>query len=342
MKKTILALALISSATTMTAAYASYTVYDVDSTKLDFYGGAQSGLLSPSPNLGDSDDPNLTLNVYGRELLVTKGFNLGLKGETSVRGVDVSAKSEVSIADNKSGKTEFGGVNKAYFSSDFKKYGKITVGKVDSPFQTDLMTPIDISDQWDMRTQGNWYGAVDQQAVYSNTFGALGVQASYQYLTHGYSTSAVYDTGVGLNLRAAYTRRNINDALEPYGDARWKASFYGVGADYTLDNLYLAFVYADFMNERQRWNNKSYFLSSAYTIDQCRLYANYAAEGLGYTDPTEIVKSFKVGVEYNVTPDAIAWLEYRHPISRISNQETVDTELYSVDDMVALTLKYNF
>lgn len=151
---------------------------------------------------------------------------------------------------------------------------------------------------------------------------------------NAYNAAVVYDTGVGLKLRAAYARQNFE------GDS--KKDNYGAGLDYTAGNLYAAFVY-----EGASINNKnaddltvnSYDLVGAYTIGQTRLYSgwgiqkysNDGADGVGTA-----VNSFKLGVEYNFTSNFLSWVEYRH-----NNGDIDESNGYAANEF-ALSAQYNF
>jgi len=110
-----------------------------------------------------------------------------------------------------------------------------------------------------------------------------------------------------------------------------------------LNNLYLAFVYLGSKTDSGAATNSdtklnSYDLVGAYTIDQYRLYTGY---GFQKKDPDgatslDTVKSYKLGVEYNFTSNALAWVEYRH------NSGESDIANGYASNEVALSGQYNF
>lgn len=329
MKKTLLALA-VSSATLMTAAHAA-TVYDADGQTLDVYGKVEADMTHAG---ADKEANKAQADAKGD---LTTSARLGIKGTTRVTDdFDVFGKGEWQVSGQTSDGNEFK-TRYAYLGADFHDAGKVSFGQQYTPLYTSLVKTIDIFDQWGMEAQGGIYGETRQasQVVYSNTLGNFDVQAGYQFrnsdnnyngITNGtqqdnaYSAAAVYHTGIGLNLRGAYARQDFGPNGATTGaNSDGKINTYGLGADYTLNDLYLAFVYLGSRADSGASTNAdtdtdSYDLVGAYTIDQYRLYTGYGlqtqdADGSSSKDS---VKSYKLGVEYNVTSNFLTWVEYRH------------------------------
>ncbi|MBJ7555892.1 porin [Marinomonas spartinae] len=371
MKKTILALA-ITSATLTTAAHAA-TVYKADGSKLDVYGRVEADMThAGNGTAGNATDANAQGN------LTTKA-RIGIKGETKVTdNFGLFAKGEWQVAGQNSDGSKFT-ARKAYFGLDFKKNGTVTIGQQNTVVYTSLVQTVDIFDQWGMEAQDGIYGENRQasQVVYANSFGNFDVQAGYQFRNsdgkdigsinkgtvqdNAYSAAVVYHTDMGLNLRAAFARQNFGPAsngatyaLDPStgkikatpaatGNSDGKINTYGVGADYTLNNLYLAFVYLGSKTDNGAATNSdtklnSYDLVGAYTIDQYRLYTGYGFQKQDQdgANSLDTVKSYKLGVEYNFTSNALAWVEYRH------NDGTSDIANGYASNEVALSGQYNF
>ena len=328
MKKTILALA-ITSATLTTAAHAA-TFHNADGSKLDVYGrveadmthagsGTAGSQVSGDPKASDPTDANSQGNL-------TTSARIGIKGETKVTdNFGLFAKGEWQVAGQNSDDTKFK-ARKIYFGLDFKKNGTVTIGQQDTPLYTSLVQTIDIFDQWGVESEQGIYGANRQasQVVYANSFGNLDVQAGYQFRNsdgndigaitpktvqdNAYSAAAVYHTGMGLNLRAAYANQNFGpEGGATAGNSDGKINTYGLGADYTLNNLYLAFVYLGSKTD-----------SGAATNSDTKL------------------NSYELGVEYNFTSNALAWVEYRH------NSGESDIANGYASNEVALSGQYNF
>ncbi|SBS29958.1 Outer membrane pore protein E precursor [Marinomonas spartinae] len=356
MKKTILALA-ITSATLATAAHAA-TVYNADGSKLDVYGRVEADMTHAG---AAKDSTKAQADTKGE---LTTSARIGIKGETRVNdNFNLFAKGEWQVAGQNSDGTKFD-ARKVYFGLDFKKDGTVTIGQQDTPLYTSLVQTVDIFDQWGMEAQKGIYGHDRQasQVVYANSFGNLDVQAGYQFRNsdgksigsiapntvqdNAYSAAAVYHTGMGLNLRAAYANQNFGSAGGvANGNSDGKINTYGLGADYTLNNLYLAFVYLGSKTDNGAGANSdtklnSYDLVGAYTIDQYRIYTGY---GFQKKDPDgaasqDTIKSYKLGVEYNITSNALAWVEYRHNNADGTN----DGANGFGENEVALSGQYNF
>jgi len=352
MKRTILALA-VTSATMMTAAHAA-TVYNADGSKLDVYGRVEADMTNAgNATAGDAKgtDSQGNLKTYAR---------IGLKGETKVNDdFSLFAKGEWKVAGQNSDGSTFS-ARKVYMGLDFKKDGTLTIGQQDTPLYTSLQSIVDIFDEWGLESEGGIYGNSRQasQVVYANSFGNLDVQAGYQFHNadgkdigsiakgtdqdNAYSAAAVYHTGIGLNLRAAYANQNFGQSATT-GNSDGKINTYGLGADYTLNNMYVAFVYTGSKTDTGAATNSntklnSYDLVGAYTIDQYRLYTGYGLQNKDADGSSSVdaVKSYKLGVEYNITSNALAWVEYRH------NDGSADSDNGYASNEVALSGMYNF
>lgn len=356
MKKTLLALA-VSSATLMTAAHAA-TVYDADGQTLDVYGKVEADMTHAGAEKNGSGHAEAKGDL-------TTSARLGIKGTTRVNDdVSVFGKLEWQVSGQNSDGNKFK-TRYAYLGTDFHDAGKVSFGQQYTPLYTSLVKTIDIFDQWGMEAQGGLYGESREasQVVYSNTLGNFDVQAGYQFRNsdnndingiskgteqdNAYSLATVYHTGFGLNLRAAYARQNFADSsqaatfsLDPTtgnvkstaaqaGNSDGKINTYGVGADYTLNDLYLAFVYLGSRADNGASTNSdtdtdSYDLVAAYTIDQYRLYTGYGfqTQDKDGSSSDDTVKSYKLGVEYNVTSNFLTWVEYRNNNADGNNDDT--------------------
>ncbi|WP_133012854.1 porin [Marinomonas flavescens] len=368
MRKTILALAIPAATIMMASAHAA-NVYNANGSSLDVYGKVEAD-MTHAGSTGDSD-------AKGD---LTTSARLGIKGETRVNdNVSVFAKGEWQVAGQNSDGSKFT-TRKAYLGADFGKDGKVSFGQQNTPLYTSLTQAIDIFDQWGMEAQTGIYGESRQasQAIYSNTFGNLDVQAGYQFRNNdgkdigaisknteqdnAYSLAGVYHIGTGLNLRAAYARQNFGNgitntyAFNPAtggntvtsvstGNSDGKIDTYGLGADYTLNDLYLAFVYLGSKTDNGAAVNSntsmnSYDLVGAYNINQYRLYTGYGLQKTNAdgSSSQNSVKSYKLGLEYNITPNALTWVEYRH-----NNADgTYDGAAGYAKNEVALSGEYDF
>lgn len=365
MKRTMLAFAIPVASIIMAPVYAA-NVYNTGGQTLDVYGRVEIDATNAGGN--NSDSGKYTTDTQGD---MTSSARLGLKGSAKVnQDVSMFGKAEWQV----SGETSDGNKFKTrymYLGADFGEGGSVSFGQQYTPVYTSLVGTIDIFDQWGMEAQGGLYGESRQSglAIYSNHYGPVSIQASYQFhnedgtdvtgtnvgetenevQNNAYSAAAVYDTGIGVNLRAAFANQTFeNDA---------KINTYGAGADYTDGNFYMAFVYLgaradNGASSNSETNIDSYDVAGAYVINQYRLYTGYGVQrrsGSALTDAYEAVDSFKLGVEYNITSNALAWVEYRH------NSGDLDTNYASTSDFnyddasqnaganeIAVSAQYNF
>lgn len=375
MRKTILALAIPAATIMMASAHAA-NVYNANGSSLDVYGKVEADMTNAgNATAGDSDK----LKGTDKQGNLTTSARLGIKGETRVNdNVSVFAKGEWQVSGQNSDGSTFT-TRKAYLGADFGKDGKVSFGQQNTPIYTSLTQAIDIFDQWGMEAQGGIYGESRQasQAIYSNTFGNLDVQAGYQFRNadgkdnggidignassadvttqdNAYSAAAVYHTDMGLNLRAAYANQNFGTQTgtgSGAGNDNGTINTYGLGADYTLNDFYLAFVYLGSRTDNgdsanNLTNINSYDLVGAYTINQYRLYTGYGTQrrsGSAIVSSYNAVNSFKLGVEYNIAPNALAWVEYRHNNGDLdqTNYYNDSTNGYAKNE-VALSGEYDF
>lgn len=353
MKKTILALAVPALLAASAAATAA-NVYKTDSQSMDVYGRVEADMT----NAGDNGQEKSTkLDTSAR---------LGIKGTTKLTdSLSAFARGEWQVNGENSESTKFNSRH-VYLGLDAGTAGNIKFGQTDTPLYTSLTSVIDIFDQWGMEAQQGLYGYSRQQsqAIYSNTFGPVSVQLGYQFHTTGakdalgfaggakdpsadqngaYSAAVVYNTGMGLNLRAAYARQNM-------GAGSGDKDNYGLGLDYTNDNFYAAFVYEGAKSDPDGSGNdltvNSYDLVGAYTMGQTRIYTGWgiqrqsddgSAATFAAHDGTA-VNSYKLGVEYNFTSNFLSWVEYRHN----NGSDAGDTANSYAANELAVSAQYNF
>lgn len=347
MRKIILALAIPTASIMLAPAYAQ-NVYSEDGNSLDVLGRVEINAIKSSGSSGD----------------MTGKARIGLEGTTKVNeDVSLFGLAEWDLTGEDSTQDEIQ-ARYMYVGADFGAGGKISFGHQYTAMYNSLVSTVDIFEQWGMEAQDGLYGEsrVDGLIVYSNNFGPFSIETDYQFHDEGtydsigidtgtydqsnaYSGVGVLDTGVGLNLRLAYGHQTFG--------AGGNINTYGAGADYTINNLYLAFVYlgarADNANSsNSKTNTDSYNIAGSYTIDQFRLYGGYGEQhrsGSAVPESYTSVRTYVFGTEYNLTSNALVWLEYRH-----SNGEegvtygTTDTSLSysSASDQIDLSAQYNF
>ena len=359
MRKIILALAIPTASIMLAPAYAQ-NVYSEDGNSLDVLGRVEINAIKQSGSSGD----------------MTGKARIGLEGTTKVNeDVSLFGLAEWDLTGENSTQDEIQ-ARYMYLGADFGAGGKISFGHQYTAMYNSLVTTVDIFEQWGMEAQDGLYGEsrVDGLVVYSNNFGPFSIETDYQfhdehtydaigidtdntdadgnYLSSNYDQNnafsgvGVLDTGVGLNLRLAYAHQNYGDG----GDI----NTYGAGADYTINNFYLAFVYLgaradNGKSSHSKTNTDSYNIAGSYTIDQFRLYGGYGEQhrsGSTLAESYTSVRTFVFGTEYNLTSNALVWLELRHNNGDTGydyNGDAVDALSYSsATDQIDLSAQYNF
>ncbi|SBS36724.1 Outer membrane protein C precursor [Marinomonas spartinae] len=352
MKKAIFTLAtpLLLAATAANAA----SIIKTDNSSLDIFGrakftakndsvkGSSAGLSSRFGVKGEIKDEN------GNSAFFRTGWNMASSTDSSAS----NNTKTTSVADpdkptdkNKRNNvlTSSGGNNISaryqFVGLGFEGIGKFTFGQNDTPFYTLVTSATDIFQYGGLEASAGTYGYnfAPNQALYSNTFGRLTVQASYQFKTteggdskngdildvfsagltsanfktqnNAYSAAASYALTDALNLRAGY-------AFQTFTNKATKSN-YGLAADYTVGNLYFAGVYTH--NKEDDGQNKAsrngYEVAASYNMDKYTFTTGYAY-GTQDSDvattpnpnggkPTQnddiaYAKAFKLGVTYHV------------------------------------------
>ncbi|MEL0636866.1 porin [Marinomonas sp. TI.3.20] len=181
-----------------------------------------------------------------------------------------------------------------------KTLGKITLGQNDTPFYTMVTSTTDIPYYNSMEASANTYGYdfAPNLALYSNKFGKLSVEASYQFKTveggssnngdvldyydagltsanfktqnNAYSAGAIYSLNDHLNVHAGYAYQTfMNDATK---------ADYGFALDYTINNLYLGAVYTYSKEDdgTNSANHKGAEVTASYSMNQYTFDTSYA------------------------------------------------------------------
>ncbi|MEL0637461.1 porin [Marinomonas sp. TI.3.20] len=368
MKKIILTFAIPS--IIMTSAHAATLFQTSNGSNLNLYGHVRADLTDAGHGtkgtaVGNSKQGDLTTTAL-----------LGIQGQKHVNNdVTLFTKGEWQVAGQSSDGNKFF-PRKVYVGADFGKGGTLTIGQHHDLIYTSLIHAVDIFDEWGKGTMKGIYGKTFQpsQVVYSNNIGNLDIMTSYQFRNsdgldkggidlfapsttpetvqdNAYAIAAIYHTNLGLNLHAAYARQNYGySSFAKNSDG--KIDTYGAGADYNLNALYMSFIYiGSKTNTGEASKNllyiNTYNLVASYQIDQYKLYTGYGIQhrngseisSIGYTP----IKSYKLGVQYFVTPLTKVWLEYRHNNGDLKPEDNFDdSTLGYAKNEIALTGQYNF
>ncbi|QUX96441.1 hypothetical protein C0J08_13980 [Marinomonas sp. CT5] len=263
----------------------------------------------------------------------TKTVKVANPDKPQIKSERLDVLSSSASSDNISARYQFVGLG-------FDGIGKFTFGQTDTPFYTLVTSATDIFQYSGLEASANTYGTptrASNLALYSNSFGKLSVQASYQFETkkgsnsesgsvidvfdgglntanfntqkNAYSAAAAYALSDALNLRAGYANQTFTE------DAT--KSNYGLAFDYTLGNLYLAAVYTSTIEDdnKNTTTRNGYEVAASYNLDKFTFTTGYASgtqtsdvATTTDTDTGKVMKNddisyaeaFKLGVTYKV------------------------------------------
>lgn len=291
MRKVIFTLAtpLLLAATTAASAA---TLIKTDTSSLDIYGRAKFTAQNNSED-GSSSSFSPRLGVKGE-----------IKDANGTSAFFNTGWSMASASDKKGSNLKDGGDNITaryqFVGLGFEGIGKFTFGQNDTPFYTLVTSATDIFQYDGLEASAGTYGYnwAPNEALYSNTFGKLTVQASYQFKTkeagksdngdildtfdagltnasfktqdNAYSAAASYALTDALNLRAGY-------AYQTFMSNANKAN-YGIAADYTINDFYFAGVYTYNKEDdgTNTANRKGYEVAASYNMDKYTFTTGYA------------------------------------------------------------------
>ncbi|SBS38683.1 Porin-like protein L precursor [Marinomonas spartinae] len=329
MKKAIFTLAtpLLLAATAANAA----SIIKTDNSSLDIFGRAKFTATNNSES-GSSSSFSPRFGVKGQ---IEDGNGTSAFFRT---GWDMQ-----SATDKKGSNLKKGGDNiKAryqFVGLGFEGIGKFTFGQNDTPFYTLVTSATDIFQYNGLEASAGTYGYnwAPNEALYSNTFGRLTVQASYQFKTqeggnsdngdildvfdagltsanfktqnNAYSAAASYALTDALNLRAGY-------AFQTFTNNATKSN-YGLAADYTVGNLYFAGVYTH--NKEDDGQNKAsrngYEVAASYNMDKYTFRTGYAygtQDSDVANNDISYAKALKLGVDYHIFSNVTAMTQITH------------------------------
>lgn len=328
MKKAIFTLAtpLLLAATAANAA----SIIKTDNSSLDIFGRAKFTATNNSVS-GSSSSFSPRLGVKGQ-----------IKNESGTSAFFQTSWDMQSAADqqNSNGGGDNISARYQFVGLGFDGIGKFTFGQNDTPFYTLVTSATDIFQYNGLEASANTYGATawaSNLAIYSNTFGKLSVEASYQFKTteggqskdgsvvdvfdaglnsanfktqnNAYSAAAAYALTDALNLRAGY-------AYQTFANNANKSN-YGLAADYTVGNLYFAGVYThnkedDGQNTASR---NGYEVAASYNMDKYTFRTGYAygtQDSDVANNDISYAKALKLGVDYHIFSNVTAMTQITH------------------------------
>jgi len=302
------------------------TVYDADGTTADVYGRMEF-------NIGD----------YGTGGTDGVGSaRMGFKGKSAISSdVNAIAKGEWQITSETSNNGTFD-ARELYAGFDSAEMGSLVFGQTYTAFyQTTFVT--DYYYSWGFNPL---YGSIDPYrqeglVVYSGEFSGVSVDASYQFQKEDYTVDSVdptnntdLDDGYALSLGYKIADVKVSGAylLEQFAVAEDKHNF-ALSAAYTLDDLYLAAVYAESKQNGAGSDAdtdlRAYDLFASYYIGEIQVYGGYGFQENTVTNE-DTVEQASLGTKYAFNDNLKTWIEYEKNM------------LSGTDDRVEIALQYNF
>jgi len=293
------------------------TVYDADGTTADVYGRMEF-------NIGDD----------GTDTTGVGSARMGFKATSAINAdVNAIAKGEWQIAAENSDDSKFK-ARELYAGFDSAEMGTLIFGQTYTAFyQTTGVT--DYFNSWGFEPL---YTNIDPyrqegQVVYSGEFSGVAVAASYQFqnesLDNGTALSLGYDIA-DVTVSAGYL-------LEQFSDAEDKHN-YALSAAYTLNDLYLAAVFAESKQDgtggAADTDLRAYDLFASYYLDIVKVYGGYGLQENTATNQ-DTVELVTLGAGYSFNDQLKTWIEYEADLM----DATVDDKH---DDRVEIALQYNF
>ncbi len=263
--------------------------------------------------------------------------------------VDKSARYDVLTS---SGSSDDISARYQFVGLSFDGIGKFTFGQTDTPFYSLVTSTTDIFQYDGLEASANTYGTptrASNLALYSNSFGKLSVQTSYQFKTekggdsdsgsvvdvfygglntenfntqrNAYSAAAAYALSDALNLRAGYAHQSFTEQATK--------SNYGLAVDYMLSNLYVAAVYTSTVEDdsKNTTTRNGYEVAASYSMDKFTFTTGYAygtqksdvatitnagTGDVSKNDDIRYAEAFKLGVTYNVFNNFITIAQVTH------------------------------
>jgi outer membrane protein N len=306
------------------------TVYDADGTTADVYGRMQFSI-----------NDNGTGGTDG-----VGSARMGFKAKSAINAdVNAIAKGEWQITSETSNNGTFK-ARELYAGFDSVEAGSLVFGQTYTAFYQTA----GVTDYFNTGGYKAMYNNIDPyrqegQAVYSGEFSGVSVGASYQFQKEGYTEDSAgvstsdLDDGYALSLGYNIADVTVSAAylLEQFVTLEDKHN-YALSATYSLNDLYLAAVYAESkQNVAGADDNdlRAYDLLASYAlVDNVQLLAGYGFEENTVTN-TDTVDEVTLSAQYAFNNHLKTWIEYKADMV----SATTDNKH---DDAVEIALQYNF
>lgn len=366
MKKTALTMAI--SSLLLAGGAQAATVYDQNGSKLDIGGRVNGMYYGTDDNDSEGDASYLRLHVAGE----TK-----IDNETTAFGF---AEYNLPVSGSDNDELRYG-----YAGIKHDRFGAFSYGRQDGLFTKAVNNYTDVLPEWggdglgkdtDVFGTGrnnalaqyiyNWQGLTlgaqftgNNEPQNSGRSDRVGVNGDWnpKGSSEGYALSANYDFDMGLSLGAAYNQAGKTDEQAEnvsFGGDN-DAKLFGVGAKYTVGDLYMAATYSH--GEDHLFVDTGSMRGYAEKMDGYEAVVQYnitpkfkpslaylrtdvkdSAHGIDDT-ATEYVS---VGAWYNFTDNFNAYVDYKINLLDEVGSTNMNSLGKSTDDIVAVALQYNF
>jgi predicted porin len=254
-----------------------------------------------------------------------------------------------------------------YVGFNFNEYGKLTFGRLEDAFYK-VSKVTDIFWNWGKRgvtywglSKNDYGGRQDGQAIYELKHGGLSFLASYRFkdtnddLSYGVGTSLGYEFDLGNDPLGFWVGYNHYEGLNSAWDPA-KGLYFGADKEEVAGSVYygtrgapgiygaLVYNYGKLENT-YKGSGINTVLSYTTPGQMFTIYGSYAYIWNHDKDMTEradgirsrrnaLSNFFNIGVDFNVTSNAVVYIEGEHRYKAVFNKETAN--------LLTLGFIYNF
>ncbi|ABM03291.1 porin, Gram-negative type [Psychromonas ingrahamii 37] len=290
------------------------TVYDADGTTADVYGRMQFDIKDDGT---DSDGVG--------------SARMGFKAVSFINShVDAMARGEWQIAAENSKGSQFT-ARHLYAGFQGEEMGSLVFGQTDTAFYQ-VVGVTDMFNTYGYNViDGIYRGRQEGQIIYSGEFSGFSVGASYQFQDKSKALDNSLALALGYQIQDVALKAGYS--VEQYVTAEDKKN-YGLSATYTMNDLYLAAVYAESKQDGVA-DFQGYDLFASYNVVAATtVYGGYGFKENTVTN-TDTVDEVTLGAQYDFNAQLKTWIEYQ---ADMVSATTADKH----DDAVTVALQYNF
>lgn len=321
MKKTILAVLMATSATSVAAG----DIYSTDTTNVALKGEVDA-YLATTDIQGTKTD--LDVNVWAKVQMDVE--------QKLTEDVTSFASFEIESGSWYDGTNNSAKFDDVYIGIKSDSWG-VAIGEVG-----DVADSTDAIEKDDITNEGNYMGSAGGHHRESKGNGIV-AKTKFGPMTFVADVNTAEDenTDATFGFSADYANELVSvgaSFVQGETDANEDYELYGVSASTEVNDLYLAATYADFKGtegfgfyETSAYAEGSTFgLAASYSIQKTRIYATYAKADVESNVENGNVSNFVVGADYSIASNILAFAEYQQGDADWATDEsmTVVTGVY--------------